>query len=244
MSEIKCRKCHKAYFDLEDRICICGGVIAPTRGKIGENFWTDQKILAGFRRFLNESGHFPTAQEVDKCNYLPAARSIQRTFGGLVNLRKKFNLEIDDYTKGEHRSKIAVKLNISSRNLENSYFGYLKKIFGEMFVHREKPISEASKIRYDFFVYSRSGDFAIDIFRPSNIKNLAGCINIKIAKLNNEENNVRQYLINLNQDITQNEIDNLIQNKKIKIPKNITVITDENFKLLIENQANPYEIAN
>jgi len=243
---IICNKCKEEYFDLEKRNCDCGGVIAPTKGKQGENYWTESKLIDGFRRFLSEYGHFPTATEVDKCNYLPAARSIQRTFGGLIKLREKYNLGAPNFQKGEHRSNIAYKLNKDSRESENDYFDYLKSVFGEIFVHREKPINKNSKTRYDFFVYAKSGNFAVDVFNPNDIKNLAGCVNIKIAKLDpldSIDSELKQYLVNLNAKISQSSIDKIISNKKNLLPSNIIVINSDKFKSFIENNAIPYCLA-
>lgn len=235
MPKICCSKCFKEYPNLECRKCKCGGTIFPLKGPEGETYWNENKIIDGFKRFEKENGRFPTAVEVDECNYLPAARSIQRRFDGLMSLRKKFNLGQENYTTGEYRSKVAVEFNDLSRKLENQFGEILISKFGEEFVHREKPVGKSSKIRYDFYVYTRNGKFAVDVFMANGIRNLVGCLNVKLRKYNNAEQVERDniYLVSLNSDISQQKIDALMENKKNKFPKNIKVLNEKAFIELI-----------
>jgi len=234
MPKIACGKCYKVYDDLEQRVCECGGIIRPLRGSPQDIYWTGEKVKDGFIRFYNENGHYPSAHQVDRCSYLPAARSIQRTFGGLREFREKYNLGIRDYTKGEYRSKFVKELNDASKKLEAEFCEYLVDIFGEMFVHREKPISNVYKFRYDFYVYTKPNNFGIDIFMPNNTKNLMGCLNIKLNKIRLfNDTNIITYYVSLNEEIEQKEINKLIANKKTKIPQNIKVVSKKEFKTII-----------
>ncbi|MCA9342635.1 hypothetical protein KC950_01320 [Candidatus Saccharibacteria bacterium] len=56
---------------------------------LGQNSWTKDELRAGFEKFKNINGRYPTSHEIDSFPYLPSARSIQRTFGGLVEIRQQ-----------------------------------------------------------------------------------------------------------------------------------------------------------
>ena len=229
MSKIACEKCFKEYKDLEKRNCVCGGIIKPLRAKRDDTYWNNKNLSETFIRFYKENGHYPSAHEVDKCPYMPAARSIQRRFGGLVGFREKYNLGEKDLSRGEYRSNLARKLNVISKENEKNFFDKLKGEFGEICVHREKPMSDDYKIRYDFYVYVKPKNFGIDVFYPNGIKNLMGCINIKQEKLKYLKVQEPIYIVCLNPDIQQQEINKLIQNKINKLSNNIVVITENTF---------------
>lgn len=224
--KIICGKCKKEYLNLEKRKCDCGGIIFPTRG-----YWAWEKIKNGFERYMKENGHFPTAYGVDLCDYLPASRSIQRTFGGLINIRKKLNLDIIDYSKGSTRSGVARQLNIDSKNQEDQIHKILSRRFGEEFVHREKPIglTDKYKIRTDFYIYDKKGKFAIDIFMPKNIKTLQKCIHQKIQKIMLAECNDLIYLVNLNINLPQEQVDEIVKHRKTETPSTVKVINIDKF---------------
>jgi len=243
--KIKCNKCGKEYFDLEKRKCDCGGVIFPLRGK--DSFWSVANLVQAFNRYKRENGHYPTAQEVDSCSYLPAARQVQRRFGGLVSFRRQNNLGNDNYTKGEYRSKIATNLNSESKRLEKEYFKKLKSIFGEPFVHREKPISDDFKYRYDFFIYTKTGNFGIDIFKPNDIRNLKTCINLKLGKLSiiekiDKGRTSTLYIVNVNNSIDQKEMDSAMKNKKTEIPDGVEIFSQREFLKMLNNKLAKEEI--
>lgn len=227
--KIACNKCYKLYEDLEKRTCDCGGIIKPLRGKKTKTYWTDDRIAEGFKRFSEENGHFPSAHEVDNCPYLPASRSIQRRFGGLVVFRTKNKLGDVDLSRGEHRSNFAKNLNVISKNNERMFYEKLKKVFTDVCVHREKPMSDDYKIRYDFYVYAKPFNFGIDVFYPNGLKNLMGCVNEKQSKLLNLKSKEFLYMVCLNHDIIQSQIDGLVKNKKHQLQHNVCVLSEDFF---------------
>lgn len=224
--KIICGKCKKEYLNLKKRKCDCDGIIVPTRG-----YWTWEKIKDGFEKYMKENGHFPTAYEVDSCGYLPASRSIQRTFGGLIDIRKRLKLDITNYSKGNIRSEIARQLNIDSKTQEDQIYKILSKRFGEESVHREKPIglTDKYKIRTDFYVYSKNGNFAVDIFMPKHIKTLQKCIHQKINKIILAQSKDLIYLVNLNTEISQEIVDEIMKHRKTKTPSMVKVVNIDKF---------------
>ena len=98
-------------------------------------YWTLEKVKEGFGRFYNINGRYPVAYDVDDCDFLPSSRQIQRSFGGLVNLRKELGLEVENYGQGKERSNLVSGFNIRGRQYENILFCLLKEHFDEKFIH-------------------------------------------------------------------------------------------------------------
>ncbi len=145
-----------------------------------ESIWTEREILNNIKLFYEKNNHFPTAYEIDECNYLPTSRQIQRKFKGLINLRNKLkNIDNPDLRKGDQRSIQMQEINKRSLELENKLSKELVARFGEPFVHFQKPINR-TKRRYDFYVYCKNTNFAIDVFFPAHIRSINGIINIKL----------------------------------------------------------------
>lgn len=67
--------------------------------------WTLEVIREGINRYKEENGRLPTAWDFDRCDYLPSARQIQRSLGGLEKLRTDLGLDELNYTKGSLRQK-------------------------------------------------------------------------------------------------------------------------------------------
>lgn len=240
--KIACDKCFKSYNDLEKRNCGCGGIIKPLRAKTSEIYWTDERLADNFLRFQKENGHFPSAHEVDHCPYLPASRSIQRRFGGLIRFRGKYNLGEVDLSRGEYRSVVVKNLNVISKDNENLFYKKLKKIFADVCIHREKPISDNYKMRYDFYIYVKPNNFGIDVFYPNGPKNLMGCINIKQSKLTNLKSKELLYIVCLNHQIARVQIDDLIKNKKNQLQSNVIVLSEDTFWNRLSRSLSEHEI--
>jgi len=64
---------------------------------------TLDNVRNGLERFNKEHGHYPAAEEIDICPYLPSARQIQKKFGGLKKLRSVLGLNDLDYRTGSRR---------------------------------------------------------------------------------------------------------------------------------------------
>jgi len=183
--------------------------------------WTLEELSSGLEHFFKEHGRYPTATEVDAYPYLPSARSIERSFGGLVALRKRLNLSGDsDLRAGAHSSARARSINARAHQNESRVYEFLIKKFGHEFVHREYFFTDDHRTRADFFVYDNSTGFCIDVFYPANLRNLTGCLNIKLNKYNGEA--MHQYpviFLQMNEDISQEEADDLAGKKTRQLSK-------------------------
>jgi hypothetical protein len=181
--------------------------------------WTIEKIKEGFDSFYKENGRYPTSQEIDKYPKLPSARQIQRKYGGLPTLRKLINIDGPlDFTKGEHSSKRAILISRRAHQNEKEIYEYLKKKFGEAFVHREYFFNDDRRTRTDFYVFCANGDrFSIDVFYPNSLHNLNGCINSKLQKYRGLIITYPTIFLVMNDLISEEEINKLMGNKKNKL---------------------------
>lgn len=196
----------------------------------GQLTWTKDELRAGFMAFYEAYDRFPTSHEIDTYEYLPSARSIQRSYGGLVSLRKElFPDSISNYTLGAHRSESAKRTFKNGRDLEALFFAYLTDHFLEIAVHEHKLIRPGN-VSSDFFIYlTPETGVVIDIFYAENIINFINVINIKLKRyvLVTEPT----YLVIVGNDaITQELIDSKVQNRKIPLPGHITLYSESYFK--------------
>lgn len=210
-----------------------------------EGSWTNDNILEGFKKFFDENGRYPTAEEIDQYEFLPSSRQIQRAFGGLRNLRKKLGLEIADYGRGVNRSKIAFEANKRGGIGEKETEEVLINHFGEYFVHVEKPLykyikSESelrkdSKCRVDFLVYAKNYTFCVDVFFTNTLRTFISNINAKSKKYTNLLIDV--YLVNLNENgnITESAINLYLKRKSNKLDSNVKVLNKSAFYGIIKN---------
>ena len=104
--------------------------------------WNEEKLKVAFDRFIAENGRLPTAPEVDKTEYLPSARQIQRRFGGLRQLRRLLNYEITDFGSGRSRSRIATGGNLRGKEAERELEQQLSELFGEAYLNSENYYEE------------------------------------------------------------------------------------------------------
>ena len=189
--------------------------------------WSFVNLRDGFKYFFDLYGHYPNALEVDHFSYLPSARSIQRSFGGLESLRKQLGLLDTHFGKGKYRSAIASRVNPRGRKAERDLEKLLKNHFGEMFVHTEYFASDENKCRLDFFIYSPDGNFGVDIFYPDS---LYTCVhNINVKQRNYKLCKERIFLVVANSLINQQELDALSSAKKNQLDEKILIVTLENF---------------
>ncbi|MEK7069091.1 MAG: hypothetical protein AAB947_01770 [Patescibacteria group bacterium] len=183
--------------------------------------WSIENLATGLAHFYKEHERYPTATEVDSYVYLPSARSIERRFGGLVALRAQLKLGTEhDFRSGTHSSKRAHTINKRAYVIEKKVYEFLCKRFGKEFVHREYLFTDDHRTRADFFIYDKRGGFCVDVFYPSDRRNLTGCLNSKQTKYATEI--MRQYpviFLQMNEDITDKVLEQLIENKDKKLPK-------------------------
>lgn len=147
--------------------------------------WTLDVIKAGIDRFVDEHGHFPTAWDFDKVDYLPSARQIQRMHGGLEQLRIQLGIAETNYTKGDLRRLRSSEGMSRGTQAEDDLEILLIKKFGEPFVHTQKRYYKDHRNRYDFFIYYRHGYLGVDIFTTARPEYIGPNIRHKIAKYKN-----------------------------------------------------------
>ncbi len=193
--------------------------------------WKLEELEAGFKRFFETYGHYPTGPEIDAYEYLPSARSIERSFGGVVALRKQLSLGgQDDYRTGAHSSRRAITINDRAHAIERDVYEYLCERFGKEFVHREYFFTDDARTRADFFIYDQGGGFCVDVFYPSDRRNLTGCLNNKLDKYASEH--MRQYpviFLQMNENLSQSLVDDLVAKKEKKPQKGQKVIGWDSF---------------
>ncbi|MSR75986.1 MAG: hypothetical protein EXS68_00125 [Candidatus Ryanbacteria bacterium] len=194
--------------------------------------WTTEAIREGFEKFFNEYGRYPTTPEIDRYQYLPSSKQLQRRFGSVSVIREQLGLPILDFTKGSTRSKTAK--DIGRRGIYEEQMIYKKLVdhFGEVFVHNQKPFNNYAG-RYDFYVYSRNSNFAIDVFYAANLRNLSGCINLKQKVYKDTEDKI--ILLSTNPEIKQHDIDYVLYKKDKTLPTNLVVYSLESFLAYIKS---------
>ena len=194
--------------------------------------WTLERLKEGLERFYEVHGKYPTSQEVDTFEHLPSSRQIQRRFGGLVNLKKQLGLKgPSDYTKGAHSSDRARRINERAHRIEKEVYNYLIDIFGVEFIHREYFFTDDKRARTDFFVYAMDGNFSVDVFYAENRHSFLGCLNSKMRTYGNKL--MLQYpviFLQMNPDITQEEVRDILRQKKNKLLKYQNVMIFKQFK--------------
>ncbi len=194
--------------------------------------WKLEELRAGLENFYVKHGHYPTAPEIDAHPYLPSARTIERRFGGVIGLRKVLKLDTQsDMREGVHSSKRASMINARAHRVEKEVYTYLEKLFGRQFVHREYFFLDDKRTRADFFVYDSSNGFCVDVFYPSDRRNLIGCLNSKLAKYKGPQMN--QYpviFLQMNKEIDQSVLDAIIKNKKNKLTNGHCLFSWDSFK--------------
>ncbi len=194
--------------------------------------WKLEELNAGLENFNTTHGHYPTAPEIDTYPYLPSARTIERSFGGVVELRKTLGLDTQiDLREGAHSSKRASTINVQAREVKKEVLTYLLKIFGRQSVHSKYSFIDDKRTRVDFFVQDSSGGFCVDVLYPSDRRNLIGCLNSKIKKYNDLQMN--QYpviFLQMNKEIDQDILDEVVKNKKKKLLLGKLLYTRDSFK--------------
>lgn len=184
-------------------------------------FWTIEKVKDGFENFFKINGRYPTAHDIDDFEHLPSSRQIQRRFGGLVELRKILKLEINHYGKGISRSVLTSSANLLGKKCEQIVLELLKEVFDEKFIHIEKPVEGNYKNRFDFYVYTKPENFAIDAFGSNDARDLINNFNIKKAKYL-MSNNIKEslYFVYIGDNIDRKKLNVWYEKRRDKLPRN------------------------
>lgn len=203
--------------------------------------WDTKKLKVAFDRYIAENGRLPTAPEIDKTDYLPSSRQIQRAFGGLRALREQLGYPDLDFGKGEHRSTFAKNNTRRGREAERELEKTLIHYFGEPYVHTQKYYSDG-KSRADFIVYTSSAIFGIDVFTTETKQDLQKNVAIKVDKYSDYPADKPLFFVVVSTSLSDNDINNaaLAMKKTKKLP-NLTV-TDTKGLLANVMQYTPYPL--
>ncbi|HMS31488.1 MAG TPA: hypothetical protein PJ984_03780 [Candidatus Saccharibacteria bacterium] len=192
--------------------------------------WTKSQLKCGFLKFYDEFKRFPTAHEIDAYKYLPSARSIQRSYGGLVALRKEI-LPLGthlDHTKGLYRSNKAREAGNRSQASEEDFYNKLANVFEEIAIHEHKIIRPGG-VASDFFIYlTPDSGVVIDIFYAQDLRTLGSIVNIKLKRYSSLPFEI--YFVCCDNPIINNrQITSLMLNRRVALPDHIKVVNDEEF---------------
>ena len=201
-----------------------------------KELWSLERVRDGIARFHKEHGHYPSATEFDDYEHLPRAKTAERRFGGLVALRKQLKLDMDkDLRQGAHSQRRVRIITQRAHSTESEVYTYLMKRFGKEFVHREFFFHDDKRTRADFFVYDKKKGFCIDVFYPSSLRNLSGCINSKLKKYVGES--MREYpviYLQMNPSLSGKEVREHVGKKKIQMPSGQSVMCFPDFQTFCE----------
>lgn len=193
--------------------------------------WNEENIRAGLERFKAEHGRYPHSREFDATDDLPTARQIQRRYGGLPALRTALKLDgVIDFTKGSTRSAMASKTFARSYEYEENFYNFLISQIPEEFVHEQKRIRPGN-VNCDFFIYNKANkasSIVIDVFYAETLYNLGGIVNLKKKRYKNMP--YQTYFVSIGDKLRQEEIEGLMQKKRIETPKNIHVCSERWFR--------------
>lgn len=192
--------------------------------------WSLENLRDGLQYFFELNNRYPKATEVDAFGYLPSSRAIQRSYGGLVELRTKLGIGgPTHFGRGETRSAIATVAKKRAQDYEEAFYNFLISKITEVRIHEQK-VFRPGNVQCDFFIYGlgREG-IILDLFYAENLRNLAIIINIKVKRYSTIKSPVYFILVE-NEAIQQSEIDVLVKSKKNELPNNIHIETEKIFK--------------
>ncbi|HCM51514.1 TPA: hypothetical protein DIS56_00020 [Candidatus Saccharibacteria bacterium] len=192
--------------------------------------WTKEEVLAGLTHFFKIYRRYPTAREIDIFEYLPSSRSIQRQFGGLVVLRKELIPDShSNFTQGSYRSEIASKTYKRATLYEEEFYNFLLQHFQPLAVHEHKIIRPGN-VSSDYFIYlNEEIGVVIDLFYAKDRFSLGGVINIKLKRYSKLPFNTYFVLVG-NGNLTFQEVADTIARRKIALPTNILIDSEQHFK--------------
>lgn len=170
------------------------------------------------------------------------AKKMERHFGGVVNARKLLKLEITNFNKGITRSNKCIAINEIGLQKEKEIYKLLCDKFGEIAVHKEYPPLEDSRIRVDFYIHCKNENFFVDVFYPSSMQSMGGCLNNKIKKYRGDiMNQFPVIFLMMNDLIPKERIEKFLGDKKNPFLENQKMMSIDEFKEFIENKI-PFEV--
>ncbi len=201
--------------------------------------WSEDNLKDGINYFFDLHGRYPTVKDVDSFEHLPTSRTIQRSFGGMMALRKALGLNGPiNFTEGAVRADVAREADLRARKYEEEFYRFATSKVEEMRVHEHK-IMRPGNTAADFFIYKNGTEgIVIDLFYARDMHSLGGIVNIKSKKYLSVGHPVYFVLVG-NEEITQEMIDKKIKNRKNQLSRHIRVVTEryvkESFFDLLEN---------
>lgn len=201
-------------------------------GKQGS--WSIDDIKEGVGHFVELFKRYPTAHDFDTFDYLPSARTIQRSYGGLESLREVLGLgQVINFTKGISGSENAGKNYKRAVQYEEEFYNFLISKIPEVRVHEHKII-RPGHICCDFFIYTgKEGGVVIDLFYAKDKYSLGIIIRTKEKRY--KDLKLQTFFISIgNPELKQILIEGMVENKKELLPKHIKVFEESYFKKNIE----------
>jgi hypothetical protein len=200
--------------------------------KIRQPIWTISLLKAGFEKFFQENGHYPSALEIDSCPYLCTSRLIQLKFSGLLEARRALGLKDISYAVGEHRKNAWAEADSLSLISEKEIGKLLVNKYGEICVHEEKKYGDGRN-RVDFFVYAQE-NFAVEVFNTYTIHGVTGNLNSKLPKY--YEFPYKLIFVITGGKFSQNQIDKVLSRKrKFVLKQNMQCVCSNNFEECIKD---------
>ena len=196
--------------------------------------WNLENIKSGIEQFTIEHGRTPTARDFDETAYLPSARQIQRAFGGLSALRATLGYTDLDFTRGDLRRPIVKAAYERGLQAEKYFEAVLVKRFGEPFVHTQKRYQD-SKHRYDFFVYTASGMFGVDVFTTDRSNYIEKNLRHKVNRYKDIVGDFNIYFILIGTEYTPRDVEKAIASvQNLTNHPNLLPIHESQFNSVIE----------
>lgn len=193
--------------------------------------YTDEYLVQWFKDFIDKNKRVPTAIDIQNSLSMPSVKTLDRRYGGIVAFRQKFGLG-GDCRKGEIRSALAKSINKMAYYQENEIYIFLINKFDKMRVHRYAFINDISQYKCDYKIFLEDGtSILIDVFCPSRIDTLTGCVNIKYKKYRSVTCDF--YFVCLNETMKQHHIDDWKEKRKNKLPDNFKIMAIDTFKNFI-----------
>ena len=159
-------------------------------------------------------------RDVDASDYFPTSRTLQRRFGGLMKIKQDMGIKEFDCRTGDVRKKMVKRINRRNDKIEGVLSQKLEEKYGIRNVRHPYSPYDDSKVNIDYLVFHPTENKAVgfEMFYPENRANFNGCLNIKKGKgqLLQEINGfeTKFYYVVTNPDISQEEIDMWLTNKK------------------------------
>lgn len=170
-----------------------------------------EHLIEIIKEFNSENGRWPSNGDWGpQAGYgLPTRRSIERSHGGLVNIRTILGLTPDE-RKGEIRKKVALKALEREGQYNVSVYKKLKEFFPPEHIHVESQIYDRGRNRTDFKIYVGGDVYLIDVFFANDAHSWRGCVRHKVKKYQNEGNGLDGnlkgiYLVSMNPKLSKEE---------------------------------------